>query len=308
MTLLCLFFAVECLLNLKAFPPIHEKTSAVWYRIFKSVQDYPDSLDVVFYGTSRTQLAVSPSAFSEKMKDLDRKTRCWNLGILAIFDAGIKAHVENVKKADIVVIEQFALQFSTPFVAYDRFEKIKNETWRFYIEDMAKQRLGKSFMIIRINIFPSLFYKSFHKFETHGNGWTEVVFTENQDVIDTLKKNEFDANTASLDQIPIEKARAAQKRYLALFDKIKKNGALLVILRMPVGGKLREREDELLAAGYHTDFLMEDDDILYIDANIHEKLSKYRPVEYSHLNSVDAVNFSRDLAEVVDGWLTNKHL
>lgn len=303
-----LFIAVETLLYLKTFPPVHEKTSAAWVRLFQSVQDYPDSLDVIFYGTSRTQVGISPAAFNEQMEELGRKTKCWNLGILAIFDSGIKAHLENRTKADIVVIEQFGLQFSTPLIEFDRFEKVKAETWRYHVEDAIAYNLARSFMIFRENIIPSLFYKSFLKFETHGDGWTEVVFTGSEDTIRTLEKNELDANTKPFDRVPMDKARLAQQKYLEMFKKILERGAQLVILRMPVGGKLKKWENELLSESYHTDFLYKNKDILYIDANVHPLLSKYQPVEYSHLNSADAVAFSRALAIVIDEWLKSKHL
>jgi hypothetical protein len=307
-TFLGLFIAVESLLHINTFPPVHEKNSAAWVRLFHSVQDYPDTLDVVFYGTSRTQVGISPAAFNEQMEELGRKTKCWNLGILAIFDSGIKAHVENRKRADVVVIEQFGLQFSTPFIGYDRFEKVKAETRRYHVEDAIAYNLARSFMIFRENIIPSLFYKSFLKFETQGDGWTEVIFTGNQEVINTLKKNELDANIVSLDRIPIEEARLAQQNYMDLFNTILEQGSLLIIIRMPVGDKLKNWEDELLTESYHTDFLLNNKDILYIDANIHPELSKYQPVEYSHLNAADAVEFSRELAIIIDGWLKSRNL
>lgn len=298
-----LFLAAEQALRSRAFWPPFDVTDGMWYRTLRSVGNSSETTDVVFYGSSRTQLAISPAAFTEQMAQHGHNVHAWNLALSASTDAGLIAHIEESLKADVVVVEQVGLSLSTPVRADDR-ERYRAAAflgWTFHLEERIRKLLGKYCLICRDNLLASLLNRRYHKAEAHEDGWLEVSYNQDPEEIEAQKRHW--ATYGAPQQISLDDARASQRVYMTYFQQMLSAGTRLVVIRLPVGAKRRQQEDQLLAASYHTDFLSENQDILYIDANAHPLLAQYQPAEDSHLDAADAVQFTRAFADILNEWL-----
>ncbi len=303
-TVASLLLCSELALRMKAFPPNYDINDTVWFqKLHAAKQASEKDKTVIFYGSSRTQLGVSPDDFCGEMKRLGNKATCWNLAMSNSNDAGILAHVGEKLYGDVIVIEQIGLNLSNPIRTDDaeRYRRVKTQSWGQDVDDLAGFKLARSVFFLRNNITRSFLNKRYEKMEYHDNGWLEVRYNKDPVEIERQKRH-WEAYSVR-EQIPVERARTAQRAYKEIFDRLIREGSRVVILRMPVGGVGRKMEDMFMSCGYHTDFIRNDPRILYIDANIHPVLSQYHAVEDSHLDAGDAVGFSRDLAGIIDAWL-----
>ena len=144
--------------------------------------------------------------------------------------------------------------------------------------------------------------KTYRAMTPHANGWLEVSYNSDLEVMQRQKAS-WASYPILADAVPKQEARNNQTLYASVIWKMIKQGSRVVILRMPVDGPNRSAEDAALSAAYHLDFIKQDPRILYIDANIHPALSRFRPIDNSHLDAADARKFSRELATIVHKWL-----
>ncbi len=296
----------ELAFHMRKFPPLFDTSDSAWFQNLKSVRDFPETTDIVFYGSSRTQLGISPKALVEKMKEEGQNARCWNLGLAASEDAGLIAHIRENIQADVVVVEQFGTQFSTPVRPDDinRYQRIRAKTRRYHLEQNIRRMLAANFRIFRDKAALSLFWNRYYKLFSHDDGWLETVYNRDPKVLE--KQKHHYETLRSVERIPETEARQNQMVYDGYFREIIRRGARLVIIRMPVAGKRAAEWDQVLSDPWHSDFILRNPSILYIDANRHPKLRRYIPVEDSHLDAADALEFSKDVGEIINNFLMSE--
>lgn len=103
--------------------------------------------------------------------------------------------------------------------------------------------------------------------------------------------------------IPAEKfaelmGRAMEQRFAdaaAAISRLRSRGATVVFVRLPVGGPLAEREEQLvpLAAGW--DRLVRENGVPAINFADHPDLNAFTCPEWSHLSATDSVEFTKRL-------------
>ncbi|WP_124329408.1 hypothetical protein [Desulfonema ishimotonii] len=240
------------------------------------------------------------------MKEKGRNARCWNLGLAASEDTGLIAHIRENIQADVVVVEQFGTQFSTPVRTDDisRYQRIRAKTRRYHLEQNIRRILAANFMIFRDKAALSLFWNRYYKLFSHDDGWLETVYNRAPEVLE--KQKHHYETLRPVVRIPETEARQNQIIYDGYLREIIRRGARLVIIRMPVAGKRAVEWDQVLSDSWHSDFIVRDPAILYIDANRHPKLRRYIPVEDSHLDAADAVEFSKDVGEIINTFLMSE--
>lgn len=308
LTLAALALPGELLLRLQPARPPLTQSDETWYHRLRSVTDDPGRLDVVFYGSSRTWTTACPDTFDEQMAHQGRTARSWNLGLDHGSSAtGLLAHLAEGLTADVVVLEQYGVQFSQPLdpdLVLERYRETRQRHWKYPLEAGLAWSLAKRLLILRDGIYTTWYHPWYLRFETQENGWADVRYNLTSKRLEAQRRRWVEA--AHPQRIPPDDARAAQAVYQAYFDRIVESGSRLVVLRYPVDGPLRDAEDEALRPGYHTDFLSGQPRLLYLDANTEPALRPFRTTEYSHLDGETARQFSRQLAVVIDRWLRNE--
>ncbi|MFC1828178.1 hypothetical protein ACFL0O_01030 [Thermodesulfobacteriota bacterium] len=301
-TLFIFFCGNTILIRYLPYQPPFASSDSYWIQNLRKIRNSPKSLKIVFYGSSRTQLNISPYEIVKQLSLRGKTVGCWNLALAKSEDTGLLAHVGEGLKANVVVLEQLGLQFSTPIKADDlkRFEKAKLLNWRYHLENNIKRNMEKRFPVLRGSFIQFLFNRTYLYFYYHDNGWREVKFNKYYIL---QKKNRKKRVEYTIKNVSKDEAIENQKRYEEYFNYILKQGTVLVIIRMPVGGEIAKMEKKLLSDSYHIDFILRNPNILYIDANKHLKLKNYNPIDDSHLDASDAINFSKDLAIILDEWL-----
>ena len=299
-----LFAGGEMTLRFLGWTPLMQQTDGQWYRLLKSVRDDPESVDILFYGSSRTLLGVSPAAFDGRMRRLGLRTRTLNLGLNgAPPRVGLYAHLDARIPADVIVLEMLGEAFSSPMnlkeLGIQRYLDAKRNAWEYPLSGWLPRLLGKHFFLTRGRPFFDSRKGLYRRMEYRDDGWMEAYATPDPARVEVFRQIQRFNGEA----IPLEEARKAQSQYRKLFEQVMARGTKIVILRMPTAGLYRQEMDRFLAVGYHTDFLLQDKRILYIDANTHPRLKIYRPFENSHLNATTAIAFSGELAEVIHEWL-----
>ena len=309
LTLAVLFLLGELFLRSQPARPPFTQTDETWYHLLRSVRDDPARLDTVFYGSSRTWIAACPDAFDAQMAQLGRPARSWNLGLDHASSAtGLLAHLAEGLKTDLVVLEQYDVQFSQPVdpeQVLERYRDAKQRRWKYAWDAGLTWSLAKHLLILRDGIYTTWYHPWYFSFETHENGWAEVRYNLTSKRLEAQRRRWV--QEAHPLRIPLEAARAAQAVYQTYFNRLLDSGSWLVVVRYPVDGPLREAEDAALRPGYQTDFLSGRERLLYVDANTHPALRQFRTTDYSHLDGDTARRFSAQLAVVINGWLKAHH-
>jgi hypothetical protein len=214
------------------------------YILCRNLQDSkPGKVNIKVFGSSRIEIGISPSMMEQGYKSKGVDVEVYNCGKNGRYPGwGLKMQEKFGSRCDIIIIEIIP-EKNLMIGAYDLPSK---QTWAMVFDQFLSFHLNHYFVIHHLpNLVSELRGRLPIKYMyTHPDGWTEAEY-----FMDTKRLNPL---RDKIDSWALQALK--DKGYLSGFDEFvlavkevqQRTGSQLVFLRMPVNGRIKVLNDQML--------------------------------------------------------------
>ena len=257
----------------------------------------PKKINIKVFGSSRIENGISPFMMENAFASKGIDARVFNCGKNGKYPGwGLTMQEEYFSKCDILLVELIP----------DRNQMIGADqtpaklSWGSYLDQCLSYHLNHVCVIHHLpNLVSDLRGRLPIKYMyTHKNGWTETKYIKKTDRLNRVHEK---VTSWAVESYNTKDYLQEENVYIKKVRSIlKRTGAKLVFIRMPVNGIVKSLNDKMLNESRLVDNLQKAfPNSIFIDATTEPSLSRFITVEGSHLEGSTVALFSYYLAEVI---------
>lgn len=253
----------------------------------------PAKLTVKVFGSSRVENGISPEALEQGFKKNGIEAAVFNCGMNGrISGWGLQMFEKYSSPCDLAIIEIMP-------------DKSLTDQGRNLVAKLPPATMIDQLFVYHLNHFmvihqlPNLLSDirgrlPIRYMKAHRDGWTEACYYKEEKRLKPIREKIH--LWAERDLLSKEFLNGFGEFVSTVKHLQKRTGCKIIFLRMPVNGKTKLLNDQMLAESLLADKIKHSfPDAVYIDATTTEGLDKFVTVEESHLDSKNAVSFSYEL-------------